>query len=117
MAQGYRSGGNDKPARNILLSVKLSNGEYIKCKHGMGLFPNSDAGPLFRGTLKEQYLVEVHDFLGRAIKKGLSVRLAEFGPYVEKKEAAPAKDEWGDTPETSGASSETQGTGDDDIPF
>ena len=101
-----------KPARNILLSVKLGEGNYVKCKHGMGLFPNPDAGPLFRGTLKDEYLVEVHEFLGRAIKKGIPVRLAEFGPYVEKKEEPKAaKDEWGDTP-SGGA-----GVSDDDIPF
>jgi len=104
-----------KPARNVLLSVKLGEGNYVKCKHGMGLFPNPDAGPMFRGTLKEPYLSEIHDFLGRAIKKGVVVRLAEFGPYEEKKETKPQgatdKDEWGDTP-GGGA-----GASDDDVPF
>ena len=99
-----------KPQRNILLSVKLGEGNYVKCKHGMGLFPNPDAGPMFRGTLKEKYLVEVHDFLGRAIKKGLAVRLAEFGPYEDKEEKPKTdKDEWGDNPSDSG--------GIDDLPF
>ena len=109
----YQSG--DKPARNILLSVKLSNGEYVKCKHGMGLYPNPDSGPMFRGTLKEQYLVEIHDFLGRAIKKGFAVRLAEFGPYEEKKETKTDKDEWGD--DGKGGPHDGAQPGDDDIPF
>jgi len=80
MAFQRRSGGGrkgaTKPVLSVAMSVKQGNG-YIKGPN-FGLWDNTEGGPIYRGTLKDDRLGEVLEFLSNAFEAQLPVGLAVF---------------------------------------
>ena len=75
--QGFKkSGGGNKPALSVQLSVKQGKG-YIKGP-SFGFWPNENGGPAFRGTIKDDKLAELLEFVGNAHEAGLPVIAAMF---------------------------------------
>ena|SRR5690242_4354927 len=79
-----RQQGGNKPALSVQLSVKQGKG-YIKGP-SFGFWTNDQGGPAFRGTLKDDKLAEVLEFIGNAQEAGLPVAMAMF----DNSEQAPA---------------------------
>jgi len=76
MAFKKRQGDGNRPALSVALSVKQGKG-YIKGP-SFRFWPNEGGGPAFRGTLKDEYLEEVLEFMANAAEANLPVSLALF---------------------------------------
>src|SRR5919109_828744 len=74
--QRKQGGGGNRPALSVQLSVKQGKG-YVKGP-SFGFWPNENGGPAFRGSLKEDKLAEVLEFIGNAHEAGLPVIMAMF---------------------------------------
>jgi hypothetical protein len=61
---------------SVQLTVKQGN-SYIKGP-SFGFWSNDQGGPAYRGTLKEQRLQDVLEFLSNALEAGLPVSMAMF---------------------------------------
>jgi len=79
-----KQGAGNKPNLSVQLSVKQGKG-YIKGP-SFGFWTNENGGPAFRGTLKDDKLAEVLEFIGNAQEAGLPVIMAMF----DNSEQAPA---------------------------
>jgi hypothetical protein len=73
--QQGKQGGNP-PTLSVALSVKQGKG-YIKGP-SFGFWPNEEGGPAYRGTLKDDYLTQVLEFLSNAAEANLPVSMAVF---------------------------------------
>lgn len=76
MAFKKRSGGGNRPKYSIAVSVAVRKGKYVKGP-SFGLW-TADSGPTARGSVKEDYLQELIDFLSKAAKRDQSVSFALF---------------------------------------
>lgn len=74
--QKRKSGGDNPAAFSIALSVKQGKG-YIKGP-SFSFWPNDQGGPAFKGTLKEDRLAQVLEFLSNAYEENLPVSMAMF---------------------------------------
>ena len=97
--QRKRAGGGNSPALSVQLSVKQGNG-YTKGPN-FGFWANEQGGPAFRGTLKEDKLAEVLEFLSNAYDANLPVSMAMFDNAAG---SAPAKKPFSNGFKKSGAS-------------
>ena len=71
------SGGGKKPDLSIALSCKVGERKYEKGP-AIGTWRNEDGGPAFRGSLKEDRLAQVLEFLSNAYEADLPVSVAIF---------------------------------------
>lgn len=81
-------GGKKKPALSIALSVQVGEKKYEKGP-SFGLWTNDKGGPAYRGTLKDEYLAQVLEFLASAQEAGLPVSLAVFSNDNQASSPAP----------------------------
>lgn len=83
-------GGKSKPDLSIALSVQVGENKYEKGP-SFGLWLNDKGGPAYRGTLKDEYLAQVLEFLASAQEAGLPVSLAAFSNEERASSPAPKK--------------------------
>ncbi len=69
-------GGHSRPKYSISTSVKIRDGKYAKGP-SFGLW-DADSGPMARGSVKDEYLEDLVEFLEKAAKKEVPVAFALF---------------------------------------
>lgn len=72
----FKKGGSQRPQLSISTSIFVRKGKYIKGP-SFGLW-SADNGPMARGTVKDDYLQELADFLQKAAKRDMGVSFALF---------------------------------------
>lgn len=88
-----QGGGGSKPALSVALSAKQGQG-YIKGP-SFGLWANEEGGPAYRGTLKDEYMAQVLEFLSNAYEAGIPVSLAVFDNAERGQGGSPAPKKFG----------------------
>ena len=87
----FKKASHNKPEYSISTSVAIRKGKYIKGpSFGLWIVDN---GPVARGSVKEDYLAELTDFLKKAAAKDLSVQFALFRNDEKKKKYAKEDEE------------------------
>jgi len=74
MAKGFKG---KRPEYNIAPSIFVRKGKYISGP-SFGLWTNDKGGPMARGSVKDDYLQELAEFLLKAAKREQSVSFALF---------------------------------------
>lgn len=72
----FKKGGHQRPQYSISTSVFVRKGKYLKGP-SFGLWL-AESGPMARGSVKEDYLQELVEFLEKAQSKDQSVSFALF---------------------------------------
>ena len=86
----FKGKGSSKPQYSISTSIFVRKGKYIKGP-SFGLW-NAETGPMARGSVKEDYLIELASFLKKAHNNEQSVSFALFKNKL-KKDADEEEDE------------------------
>jgi len=86
----FKGKGSTKPTMSISTSIFVRKGKYIKGP-SFGLWP-AETGPVARGTVKDDYLIELAQFLKKAHGNDQSVSFALF-KNKPKKDADEDEDE------------------------
>lgn len=73
----FKRGGHKRPQYSVSTSVAIRKGKYLKGP-SFGLWLNDSDVPMARGSVKENYLSELVEFLTKAERKDLSVSFALF---------------------------------------
>ena len=86
--------GNPKPQYSIGTSVAIRKGKYVKGP-SFGLWINDKSDfPMARGSVKENYLTELIEFLQKCEKRDLSASFALFKNKKEKHSDDDGDSEW-----------------------
>jgi hypothetical protein len=87
----FKRGGSKRPQFSISTSVFVRKGKYIKGP-SFGLW-DADSPVVARGSVKEDYLAELAEFLQKAVDKDLSVSFALFKNKKQRDEEEEEEDD------------------------